>query len=79
MADITSQVIEVISELTETPIEDISLDASLESLNIDSIESFQLLIDLEARFNIEINDNDYITWDSVQTMIDYLEGLINQG
>ncbi len=54
--------------------EDIKLESTFESLEIDSLDVFELVTELEEEFDIEIEDAENLK--SVQDLVTYIEGKI---
>jgi len=53
---IEQRVIKVIAKSQRIPLEKVSIDSSFEDLGIDSMDSINILFDLEGEFDIQIND-----------------------
>lgn len=51
--------------------DDIKLESTFESLEIDSLDVFELVTELEEEFNIEIEDAENLK--SVQDLVTYIE------
>lgn len=54
--------------------DDIKLESTFESLEIDSLDVFELVTELEEEFDIEIEDAENLK--SVQDLVKYIEGKI---
>ena len=54
--------------------EDIKLESTFESLEIDSLDVFELVTKLEEEFDIEIEDAENLK--SVQDLVTYIEGKV---
>lgn len=54
--------------------EDIKLESTFESLEIDSLDVFELVTELEEEFDIEIEDAENLK--SVQDLVAYIEGKV---
>lgn len=54
--------------------DDIKLESTFESLEIDSLDVFELVTELEEEFDIEIEDAENLK--SVQDLVTYIEGKI---
>lgn len=54
--------------------EDIKLESTFESLEIDSLDVFELVTELEEEFDIEIEDAENLK--SVQDLVTYIEGKV---
>jgi acyl carrier protein len=55
---IQDRVLRVIATTQRLPQERVTPESSLEELGIDSMDSINILFDLESEFDIEINDED---------------------
>lgn len=51
--------------------EEVTLETSFEELGVDSLDLFQIIIDLEEEFNIRIEDADNIK--SIEDAVNYIE------
>ena len=54
--------------------DDIKLESTFESLEIDSLEVFELVTEIEEEFDIEIEDAENLK--SVQDLVAYIEGKV---
>ena len=52
--------------------DDIKLESTFESLEIDSLDVFELVTEIEEEFDIEIEDAENLK--SVQDLVEYIEG-----
>ncbi len=60
------------------PYEDISGKTSLrEDLDIDSIDIIEIIMDLEDKFYLEINDEVVYEWKTVQDIVNYVTNKVN--
>ena len=74
MASIQEQVYEIIQRKLAVNPEQITLEASFtEDLGADSLDTVELVMDLEEQFNISIPEEDQEKLRTVQDAIDYLE------
>ena len=55
--DIENKIIEIIAELADLEVEDVSLDSSLDSLGIDSLGLVESIFAIEETFDIQIPFN----------------------
>lgn len=55
---------------------DFSLDATLESLEMDSLDLIELQCQIEDSFDLSINDEYVSDTSTVSQVIDYVEGLV---
>lgn len=74
--EIQEQVIRVIAEITETPIEEIQLDTKLDDVYIDSLDLAEIWTELESIMKIKIPDP-YREPIIVSDIVWYLDGCIN--
>ena len=65
---------EMMVESLSSEKEDIKLESTFESLEIDSLDVFELVTELEEEFDIEIEDAENLK--SVQDLVTYIEGKI---
>ena len=54
--------------------DDIKLESTFESLEIDSLDVFELITEIEEEFDIEIEDAENLK--SVQDLVAYIEGKV---
>ncbi|MBU2499687.1 MAG: acyl carrier protein [bacterium] len=74
MASIQEQVYEIIQRKLSVNPEQITPEASFsEDLGADSLDTVELVMDLEEEFNITIPEEDQEKLQTVQDAIDYLE------
>ncbi len=74
MASIQEQVYEIIQRKLSVNLEQITPEASFtEDLGADSLDTVELVMDLEEEFNISIPEEDQEKLRTVQDAIDYLE------
>jgi acyl carrier protein len=74
MASIQEQVYEIIQRKLSVNPEQITLEASFtEDLGADSLDTVELVMDLEEQFGITIPEEDQEKLRTVQDAIDYLE------
>ncbi|HEY5560359.1 MAG TPA: acyl carrier protein [Clostridiaceae bacterium] len=62
---------DIISNLLNKDKESITLEASFDSLQVDSLELIQIIIEIEESFNIRIEDEEGLN--SVKDVVDYVE------
>lgn len=77
-AKIKESVIECVKEITY--LEEISEENNLKNdLGIDSVDTIDLIMSLENKFEIEFNDSDISleNFRYVKTIIDLIEGILN--
>ena len=73
---ITQRVLAVIAKTQRIPVETISVDSSFEELGIDSMDSINIIFDLESEFDIEIDDEQARHIRYVREMIDGVTKLL---
>lgn len=74
MNDITQDIKQIILDNIENiKIEDISLDKTLQDIGGDSLDSVEIVIDIESKFNINVNDQDFNEIHTVQDIINYVK------
>lgn len=67
---------EVIIEQLDVDASEISLETSFEALGVDSLDLFQIIMELEEEFNVRIEDTDSIK--TVKDAVDYIESRIEK-
>lgn len=67
---------EVICEQLEIEKEEVTLDTTFEELGADSLDLFEVVIELEEKYNIELEDAEKIK--TVQDAVKYVEEKINE-
>jgi acyl carrier protein len=73
---IQDRVLKVIANTQRIPIERVKPDSSFEELGIDSMDSINILFDLESEFDIEINDEDAKKIRTIGEMVDGVTYLV---
>ena len=74
---IEQRVFKVIAKNQRIPLEKVTIDSSFEDLSIDSIDSINILFDLESEFEIEINDEQARQIPRVREMVEGVILLVN--
>jgi acyl carrier protein len=69
---IQERVLRVIATTQRLPVERVKPDSTFEELGIDSMDSINILFDLESEFDIEINDEDA---KKIRTIPEMIEGI----
>jgi acyl carrier protein len=69
---IQDRVLRVIATTQRIPLERVKPESSFEELGIDSMDSINILFDLESEFDIEINDEDA---KKIRTISEMIEGV----
>ena len=67
---IQDRVLKVIATTQRLPQERVTPDSTFEELGIDSMDSINILFDLESEFDIEINDEDAKKIRTIKEMVD---------
>ncbi len=71
MADVESEIISIISEVSGVDVEEISLDSDLASdLEIDSIKAIEIVVAIEKKFKISIRDEDIRNITTTRQIVD---------
>lgn len=65
---------EIMVESLSLEKDDIKLESTFESLEIDSLDVFELVTEIEEEFDIEIEDAENLK--SVQDLVAYIEGKV---
>ena len=73
---IADRVFKVISKTQRLPIEKVTLESTFDELGIDSMDSINILFDLESEFEIEISDEQAKSIHSVREMVDGITHLL---
>lgn len=76
--ELTQIVLAAIAAAKQIPVDEISLEASLEDLEIDSLDAIGIITDLESSLNMEISNEDAAALASgrVQDIVEGLENLM---
>jgi acyl carrier protein len=75
---IAERVFRVISKTQRLPLEKVTIDSTFEELGIDSMDSINILFDLESEFEIEISDEQAKQIHNVREMVDGITLLLEQ-
>lgn len=62
---------EIMEENLSVETEEITLDSTFESLGIDSLDTFQLVIEIEEQFGIEVDSPENMK--SIRDVVNYIE------
>lgn len=69
------QVIQAISDMLDVPTDAILPNSHIEDdLGGDSLDRIELLMELEGQTGLEIDDEIATKWQTVQDVVDYIEG-----
>ena len=74
---IQARVLRVIATTQRIPLEKVRPDSTFEELGIDSMDSINILFDLESEFDIEIKDEDAKKIQTIREMIDGVTYLVD--
>lgn len=74
---IQDRVLRVISTTQRIPLERVRPDSTFEELGIDSMDSINILFDLESEFEIEIKDEDAKKIRTIREMVDGVAYLVD--
>ena len=75
--EVTKKVIDVISEQLGKPVEEIKLGSSfVEDLGADSLDSVELIMELEETFDIEIPDDEAEQITTVESAVERVLGAV---
>ena len=75
MTETTTHIIKTIAESLGVPIAEVTPTASLAAdLNCDSLDTLEFVMALENEIGVEIPDAEIDTWETVQDVINYIEG-----
>lgn len=70
---ITKKLKAIIAKSLNVPEEEVTPDSTLLSLGADSLDNAQAIMDIEKGFDMAIPDTDMEKFDTVQTIVDYIE------
>ena len=71
---VLDQIKKILVETMDIEEEKITLDAKLkDDLNLDSLDSVELIISAEEEFDIEIPDEDVMNFKTVNDIVNYIE------
>ena len=70
MAEVAQRIIQLISEKTGTPVEEISVNTALEDIDIESLDLVEVIMEVEDIYDIEINMNAVEAWDKMTNVGD---------
>jgi acyl carrier protein len=73
---IEERVLKVIAKTQRIPLEKVTVDSSFEELGMDSMDSINILFDLESEFDIEIDDEKAKQIRTVREMVDGIRQLV---
>ena len=73
---IEERVLRVIAKTQRIPLEKVTVDSSFEELGMDSMDSINILFDLESEFDIEIDDEKAKQIRTVREMVEGIKQLV---
>ena len=73
---IEERVLKVIAKTQRIPLEKVTIDSSFEELGMDSMDSINILFDLESEFDIEIDDEKAKQIRTVREMVEGIKQLV---
>ena len=56
-AKVRKEVMEIVADIAELPIEEVTPDASLEDLGVDSLNGLRIVAEVEKRYGVNIPDD----------------------
>ena len=75
-SDIAERTQKIIAKHLRVPIEKVPLDATFEQLGMDSLDSVNLLFEIEDEFDISIDDQEAKSIASIPQMVEGIEVLL---
>jgi acyl carrier protein len=76
--DLEARVIKVIAKTQRIPLETVTIDSTFDQLKIDSLDGINLIFALESEFNVDINDEEARSINSVRQMAQGIAQLLAQ-
>ena len=73
---VAEKIFRTLASVKRIPVEQISLDSSLQNLGIDSLDTFTLLFELENEFQISIPDEEAKSIQSVKDIVTGVKRLL---
>jgi acyl carrier protein len=74
---ITNRVIEIVKEvLSMQDGESIDINKELEDIDIDSLDTVEIIMSIEEEFNITISNDDANTFKTINDIVNYIVNLI---
>lgn len=73
---IFEEIKKVICEQLEVEAEEVTMDTTFEDLGADSLDLFQVVIEIEERYGIQLEDAESIK--SVRDAVEYVEKKVNK-
>ncbi|TAN52261.1 MAG: acyl carrier protein [Methylococcaceae bacterium] len=75
MTDTLQTLKEIMSEKTEVNVDDITLESTLENLELDSLDLFEIVFSVEDAFHIKVPDN-RLDIKTVRNLVDLIDELV---
>ena len=72
-SSLETRILDLVVEQLRVEREKVTLDSTLESLGVDSLEAVDLIMAIESQFNVHIPDEKSPSLDTARKMIAYLE------
>ncbi|MGD0711287.1 MAG: acyl carrier protein [Bacteroidales bacterium] len=76
--EIAEKIIGNISDKLGIPKTDISFESPFNSFGVDSLDSVEIIVDMESEFKIRVPDNKLLKLQSVQSIVDYVDDSLNK-
>mgnify|MGYP003368212882 CR=1 FL=1 len=70
---VLDQIKEILKDTMDIDESKITLDAKLKDLELDSLDSVELIMSAEEEFGIEIPDEDVMNFKTVNDIVNYIE------
>ena len=77
-SEIYAKVSEIIAHILKISKDGVQEDSTLESLGADSLNRVELVMELEERFGIEINDEEAEKLSTVGQAVDYIAAVVQK-
>ena len=71
-----SKIIKIISYELNVPLQDISLASTLEDLGLDSLDTIEIVMELEYAFEIDISDDEIKSFNTIKDITDLVESKV---
>ena len=68
-----------ISKTTCLPVERISLDSVIDSFGLDSLDRYEVIMNLEVKFQMEIDDDQAKHWHTIADIVNYIDDEVGTG
>ena len=75
-SEITAKVIKIVADVKRIPPESVRLDATLAELGLDSLDTVNLLFELESAFDIDIPDQEAKSISTVNDIVTRLQAVL---